>query len=104
MQAYATDELGCHAGLALAGDTRSVRQHHATIAEESTVPSPAEKAAATRKRRAAAKKAATTKKRKAAARKAADTKKRRSAAKKAATTRKRRAAARKAAETRAKSR
>jgi hypothetical protein len=56
---------------------------------------PAQKAAATRKRRAAAAKAAQTRKRRAAAAKAALTRKRRAAGRKAAETRKRNAAAKK---------
>ena len=60
-----------------------------------------QKAAATRKRRAAAKKAAATRKRRAAGRKAATTRKRSAAATKAAVTRKQKAAGRKAAATRA---
>lgn len=61
---------------------------------------PAQKAALTRKRRAAGSKAATTKRRRAAGRKAAVTKTRRAAGKKAAVTKKRRVSARKAAVTR----
>jgi hypothetical protein len=68
-------------------------------AEEESMPRPGEKAAATRKRRAAAKKAATTRKRTNAGSKAAITRKRRSAGKKAAVTRKRSQAAKKATAT-----
>ena len=63
------------------------------------VESPAKRAAATRKRRAAGRKAAATRKRKSAGKKAAITRKRRAAGQKAAITRKRRAAARKAVAT-----
>ncbi len=61
---------------------------------------PGQKAAATRKKRAAGAKAAQTRKRRAAGKKAARTRKRRAAGQKAALTRKRRAAGRKAADTR----
>jgi hypothetical protein len=63
-----------------------------------------QKAARTRKRRAAGAKAARTRKLRAAGRKAAQTRKRKTAGKKAALTRTRRAAGRKAAQTRKRSR
>src|SRR5258708_237763 len=56
-------------------------------------PTSGQKAAATRRRRAAGRKGAATRKRRAAGKKAAQTRKRRAAGRKAAATRKRRAAA-----------
>ena len=77
------------------------RPNNPFSSEEGGMATPGQKAAATRKRRAAGKKAATTRKRRMAGKKAAVTRRRRLAGKKAAVTKRRSKAAKKAAATRA---